>query len=76
MKRIILKISGEALAYSDSKGIDHQKVKNIAQEIKDLYDQGGLELGIVIGAGNIWRERDAQLSGMERSSADYTAYLS
>ncbi len=75
MKRIILKISGEALAYSDSKGIDHQKVKNIAQEIKDLYDQGGLELGIVIGAGNIWRGRDAQLSGMERSSADYMGMI-
>ncbi|MDD4212159.1 MAG: UMP kinase [Bacilli bacterium] len=75
MKRILLKISGEALAYGDSKGIDHEKVKNIAQEIKNLYDQGNLELGIVVGAGNIWRGRDAQLSGMERSSADYMGMI-
>ncbi|MFA7126428.1 MAG: UMP kinase, partial [Bacilli bacterium] len=75
MKRILLKISGEALAYDDSKGIDHEKVKNIAYEIKQLFDQGNFELGIVVGAGNIWRGRDAQLSGMERSSADYMGMI-
>lgn len=75
MKKVLLKISGEALGYQDAKGIDHEKVKNIALEIKDLYDQGNIELCVVVGAGNIWRGRDAQLSGMERSSADYMGML-
>ncbi|MDD3192137.1 MAG: UMP kinase, partial [Bacilli bacterium] len=75
MRRIILKISGEALAYDDSKGINHRKVANIAKEIKDLYDLGDIELGIVVGAGNIWRGRDAVESGMERSGADYMGMI-
>lgn len=75
MRRIVLKISGEALAYYDSKGIDHHKVNLIAKEIKDLYDLGNIELCIVVGAGNIWRGRDAIDSGMDRSSADYMGML-
>lgn len=75
MRRIVLKLSGEALAYDDSKGIDHAKVSSLAKEIKDLYDLGDIQLCIVVGAGNIWRGRDAELSGMERSSADYMGML-
>lgn len=75
MRRIVLKISGEALAYEDSKGINHQKINEIAQEIKDLYDLGNIELCVVVGAGNIWRGRDAIQSGMDRSSADYMGML-
>ncbi|HEY8445439.1 MAG TPA: UMP kinase [Bacilli bacterium] len=75
MRRIILKLSGEALAYDDSKGIDHFKVSNLAKEIKDLYDLGDIQLCIVVGAGNIWRGRDALECGMERSSADYMGML-
>ena len=59
MKRIILKLSGEALAYPDSKGIDFQKVNKIALEIKKLYDLGNIQLGIIVGGGNIWRGKDA-----------------
>ena len=75
MRRIILKISGEALAYEDSKGINHRKVNEIAQEIKDLFDLGNIQLCVVVGAGNIWRGRDAIDSGMDRSSADYMGML-
>ena len=75
MKKIVLKISGEALAYPDSKGIDHNKVNEIATDIKALYDTGKVELCVVVGAGNIWRGRDAQDSGMNRSSADYMGML-
>ncbi len=75
MKRIVLKISGEALAYDNSKGIDHRKVNNIAKEIKALHDLGDIELCVVVGAGNIWRGRDAEDSGMDRSSADYMGMI-
>lgn len=69
-KGIILKISGEALAGDAKAGIDLQKVREIAQEIKDLYDVGGIRLSIVVGAGNIWRGKTAIEQGMNRSSAD------
>ena len=74
-KRIILKLSGEALGSKNGQGIDHGKVSLIASEIKKLYDLGGIELGIVVGAGNIWRGRDAIACGMDRSSADYMGML-
>lgn len=75
MKRVILKLSGEALGKENMSGIGHQKVNEIATEIKALYDQGNVELAIVVGAGNIWRGRDAESSGMNRSSADYMGML-
>ncbi len=74
-KRIILKLSGEALSGKNGQGINPEKVKDIAIEIKKLYDLGRIELGIVVGAGNIWRGRDAVDCGMERSSADYMGML-
>ncbi|HHX80585.1 MAG TPA: UMP kinase [Acholeplasmataceae bacterium] len=74
-KRIVLKLSGEALAGDERIGINHFKVNDIADEIKALYDQGNVEISIVVGAGNIWRGRDALESGMERSSADYMGML-
>lgn len=74
-KRIVLKISGEALGYENSQGINHVKVMEIAKEIKELYDIGNIELSVVVGAGNIWRGRDAIDCGMERSSADYMGML-
>lgn len=75
MRLIVLKISGEALAFEDSKGINHIKVNEIAKEIKDLYELGNIQLCVVVGAGNIWRGRDAIDSGMNRSSADYMGML-
>jgi uridylate kinase len=74
-KRIVLKLSGEALAGDLKIGINHLKVNDIAKEIKALYDLGDVQLSIVVGAGNIWRGRDAIESGMERSSADYMGML-
>ena len=74
MERIILKISGEALSGSDSKGINAEKVQEIASEIKALYETG-ISLGIIVGAGNIWRGRDAEKNHMEQAKADYMGML-
>lgn len=74
-KRIILKLSGEALAGENGVGINQAKVLEIAREIKGLYDIGGIQLGIVCGAGNIWRGREALDYGMDHSSADYMGML-
>ncbi len=73
MKRIILKLSGEALS-NNGTGISAENVKKIAKEVKDLYDQN-VSMGIVVGAGNIWRGRDALENGMERVNADYMGML-
>ncbi len=77
MKRIILKISGEALSggKQSSTGISVAKVNEVAKEIKALYDLGDIQLGIICGAGNIWRGRDAIENGMDRTSADYMGML-
>lgn len=74
MQRLILKISGEALS-ENGIGISMEKVNNIASEIKELYDLGDIQLGIICGAGNIWRGRDAIENGMNRTSADYMGML-
>lgn len=74
MKRVILKISGEALAGKNGTGINAMYVKKIAAEIKALYEKVD-ELGIIVGAGNIWRGRDAVENDMNRSSADYMGML-
>lgn len=74
-KRILLKLSGEALAGADKKGINYNKVNEIANEIKELYDLGYIELGIVVGAGNIWRGKEAIDLSMDRSQADYMGML-
>jgi len=69
MKRVILKISGEVLG-GGQPGINAESVQNIAKEIKALYEEVD-EIGIICGAGNIWRGRDAEKNHMNRSSADY-----
>ena len=74
MERIILKISGEALSGTDYKGINADKVQEIASEIKALYETG-ISLGIIVGAGNIWRGRDAEKNHMEQAKADYMGML-
>ena len=74
MQRLILKISGEALS-ENGIGISVEKVNNIAQEIKELYELGDIQLGIICGAGNIWRGRDAMTNGMDRTTADYMGML-
>ncbi len=73
-RTILLKLSGEAMSKIDGIGIDMEKVKAIALEVKELKELG-ISLGIVVGAGNIWRGRDAEVIGMDRVSADYMGML-
>lgn len=74
MKRVILKISGEALAGKNGLGINANYVKQIALEIKELYNKVQ-EIGIIVGAGNIWRGRNAKEMEMNRANADYMGML-
>lgn len=71
-KRIILKLSGEALAGETGFGIDFSVAQRIAEEIKELVDMG-IEIGAVVGGGNIWRGRSG--AGMDRTTADYMGML-
>jgi uridylate kinase len=74
-KRIVLKVSGEALREPGSKdSISPQIVSLIAQQIKDVHAMG-VEIAIVIGGGNIWRGLSASHRGMERTTADYMGML-
>lgn len=74
-KRILLKLSGEALSNEKENGpIDVQKLNRLALEIKEIHDQG-IQLAIVVGAGNIWRGKLGVQMGMERSAADYMGML-
>jgi len=74
-KRIIIKLSGEALSNGGNQAIDPKKVRVIAQEVVDAYNLGNLEIGIIVGGGNIWRGKIAAEMGMERSSADYMGMI-
>jgi len=74
-RRVMIKISGEALAGSDGIGINPKTVKNIANEIKDAYDLGLCEIGVIVGGGNIFRGKLATEMGIERSSADYMGMI-
>lgn len=73
-KRILLKLSGEALMGDKGFGIDSATVDFIAKEIKKVVEMGA-ELAIVIGGGNIFRGVEASVKGMERASADYMGML-
>jgi uridylate kinase len=71
-KRIMLKISGEALAGEKGFGIDFEITNEIALQIKELVKLG-VEIGIVVGGGNIWRGRSGE--GMDRTTADYMGMM-
>lgn len=73
-KRVILKLSGEALAGEKGYGIDHYVLKNIAEQIKEVQ-QYNVEIAVVVGGGNIWRGAHAGEKGMDRASADYMGML-
>ena len=73
-KRVILKLSGEALAGDNSFGIDPITVKNMAAQIKDVADLG-VEIALVVGGGNIWRGAVGSNKGMDRTTADYMGML-
>ncbi len=73
-KRILLKISGEALLGDKSFGIDNKVINQIAEELKEIH-QYGVEIGIVIGGGNIFRGVAGEKLGMDRARADYMGML-
>ncbi len=73
-KRILLKISGEALMGDQNYGIDTKVAESVAQEIKDVYELG-VEIAVVVGGGNIFRGVSKSAGGMDRSSADYIGML-
>jgi len=72
--RILLKVGGESLAGPQGFGIDPDQAEELANKIK-LVREYGVEVAIVLGAGNLWRGRDGLLHGMERATADHMGML-
>ena len=73
-KRILLKLSGEALLGKNSYGIDNERLLDYAKEIKELHSNG-IEIAIVIGGGNIYRGLSGAQNGIDRVQADYMGML-
>ncbi|WP_288623896.1 UMP kinase [uncultured Streptococcus sp.] len=73
-KRILIKLSGEALSGEKGVGIDLTTVQTIAKEIAEVHNSG-VEIALVIGGGNLWRGEPAAAAGMDRVQADYTGML-
>lgn len=73
-KRIVLKLSGEALAGDEGFGINPTIIKSIAQQIKEVAELD-IEIAIVVGGGNIWRGKIGSEMGMDRANADYMGML-
>ena len=72
--RVLLKLSGESFKGKRSFGIEREAVNYMAGEIKKVYDMG-VEMGVVVGGGNIWRGASAEAEGMDRATADYTGMV-
>ncbi len=72
--RILLKLGGEALAGPKGFGIDPHRAEKVASKVQEVKDLG-VQVAIVIGAGNLWRGRDGIERGMERATADYMGML-
>ncbi|EUJ18630.1 uridylate kinase [Listeria aquatica FSL S10-1188] len=73
-KRVVLKLSGEALAGSDGFGISPNIVNAISKQVKEVVELG-VEVAVVVGGGNIWRGRLGSEMGMDRAAADYMGML-
>lgn len=73
-KRVVLKLSGEALAGDQGFGINPPELKTVAKEIKEVHDLG-VQVCIVVGGGNMWRGVTGEKLGMERAQADYIGML-
>lgn len=73
-KRIVLKLSGEALAGAAGFGIDPNVLTSIALQVKDVYDLN-VEIAVVVGGGNIWRGLKESSKGIDRATADYIGML-
>lgn len=73
-KRVLLKLSGEALMGDKQFGIDNNRIQQYAEQIKEIYDEK-VEIAIVIGGGNIFRGVQAEEGGMDRTQGDYMGML-
>jgi len=73
-KRVLLKLSGEDLMGEKQFGIDNKRIMQYAEEVKSISDRG-IEVGIVIGGGNIFRGVQAERGGMDRTQGDYMGML-
>ena len=73
-QRVLLKLSGEALMGEEEYGLDLHRIEQIADEIVDVQRQG-IEIALVVGAGNIYRGMEAAADGMDRATADYAGML-
>ena len=71
-KRVLLKLSGEALAGDKKVGIDEETINNVCDAIKSIYDLG-VDVGIVVGGGNFWRGKYGQ--NIEKTTSDYMGML-
>ena len=71
-KRVILKISGEALAGESKFGLDEEMLSQVAKQIKEIHELG-VQVAIVVGGGNFWRGRTSK--SMDRATADYMGML-
>jgi len=74
-RRVIVKISGEALAGDQDYGIDPEVAAFVAREIRDVLQQFRTEIAVVVGGGNIWRGVAGSAKGMDRATADYMGML-
>ncbi len=73
-RRIVLKLSGEALSGTEGFGIDPSIMQSIAKQVKDVAELG-VEVAVVVGGGNIWRGKVGSEMGMDRTTADYMGML-
>lgn len=73
-RRVVLKLSGEALAGSSGFGLDLSVVESIARQVHDVHETG-VEMAIVVGGGNFWRGAKGEAWGMDRATSDYMGML-
>jgi len=73
-QRVLLKLSGEALAGEDGFGIDPERAEDVAGRVRGVHELG-VDVAVVIGAGNLWRGRTGLERGMDRATADYMGML-
>ena len=71
-KKVLLKISGEALAGEKKTGLDEEMLQQVAEQVKAIKDMG-VQVAVVVGGGNFWRGRTSQ--SMDRATADYMGML-
>ncbi len=73
-RRIVLKLSGEALSGEQGNGIDPKVIQSVAEQVKEVAELG-VEVAVVVGGGNLWRGKIGSEMGMDRASADYMGML-